>query len=181
MNDTQVVIALIASLRAFLDANGLNDVAVKQAYQPGFKVGPEDGRGLYLSRVKRRRYGHNGQKHVYNETTGMFDRTDSFISLVTYQIDAVSNVDDPDDFNILSPGDLAEAAADGLSMAEAREYLLSQGLTLERITEIRPSYTLDENEQHESSPSFDVTICYKRTYNNQVHPATAGDYEIKGV
>lgn len=180
MNETRVIIELISALNAFFSFTG-DTVAVKQAYQEKFKTGPEQGAGLYLSIVGRKRYGQQRRRKSYNETTEKIDVESSFIRLVTFQVDAVKPKVDPGDFDELTAGDLADMAADGLNMDFIREQLKATGIGIDRITEVRPAYMLDENDQHESNPSFDVTLSYRKSYNTEVNVVTSSQANLQRV
>ena len=61
-----------------------------------------------------------------------------------------------------TPADYVEMAADLISLPASIEALQAAGVGLERITDVRNPYFLDDRNQNSASPSFDVTFTHKR-------------------
>lgn len=163
MNDTQVIIILRAILRAALDAEGFSDVEILQNYQPRQQGVPE-GRVIYIHKLPVRRYGHPQESNVYNAMTEDFTTTQTFWRLPVFQVNARAQ-QDPAAVNPVTASDLVETVADILQLPATRQSLLSDNIGIERITDIRVMYELNEKDRHEQVPSFDFTLNYRKDYS----------------
>jgi hypothetical protein len=69
--------------------------------------------------------------------------------------------------------DYVRAAASAIQSDTARGALRAAGIGLTRVRDIRIVYVLDEKNQHEANPSFDITVIHFDTVLNQVPAVTA--------
>ena len=72
-------------------------------------------------------------------------------------------------------------AADLLQSYDAIRRLRSNGLSVERVTDVRPSYFINDKDRNESSPSFDFTVSYKHEYVKSINTVTGVKETTQGV
>ena len=114
MNDTQIIIIVIGILRQALNGMGLNDVQILQDFQPTQQGIPES-RVVYIHKLTPKRYGHPGERPVYNSNTDVFDVTEEFWRVVPWQISTRAQ-QNPEDLTGLTASDLADTVADILQI-----------------------------------------------------------------
>lgn len=78
----------------------------------------------------------------------------------TFQLSALASQ------NPVSPGmtasDILNLAASILQSSVTVQFLQANDLGIERITDVRNSYFLDDRQQNEANPSFDFVIVHKQ-------------------
>ncbi len=179
MNDNEALMILIPALRAGLVAVGVTGVLIKQSYQPE-PTGAEIQPTLYLQKIQAPRYGFPGRKDVYNPRTNQFDHTESVWRAPTWQVDGLAT-QNPSNTSQLTASDIVEAAADALQQSVTRETLLAGGIGIERITNIREDYFLNDRERHQQRPSFDFTLTYRRVFSSTVPPVLSQVCNVRRV
>lgn len=162
MNDTQVIMAIIAILRPALNAEGFSDVQILQNYQPTQQGIPE-GRVIYIHKAVNHRYGFPQEKSVYSDAEENFTTTHTFTRLVTFQVNARAQ-QDPSDLSTVTAGDLVETVADIMQLPSTRQALLNDNIGIERIADVRIIYELNDKDRHEQVPNFDFTLNYRKEY-----------------
>ena len=162
MNDNDVIMVLIALLNSGYTGLGIPDVIVKQAYQPTMQGVPTN-RAVFLSKVLAPRYGYPGTTNTFNVLDDDFDTVESIWRSPTFQITGLAT-QDPSDITSLTASDIVEKAADILQTRSARQTLLTSGIGIQRIQNIREIYFIDDRDRHEQIPSFDFTVSYRVTF-----------------
>jgi hypothetical protein len=158
MNDNDVLAALIASLRTSLDSYGLTTVGIEQSYQPR-QIGINRTPTVYLHKIMANRWGWVGRKDVFNTEQSEFNHSDVYYRAATFQIDGLA-LQDPRKIDQLTASDLVETSADALQSLETIESLAKKQIRIERITQIRENYFIDDRDRHEQVPSFDCIVTY---------------------
>ncbi len=179
MNDLQVFILIKSIIDNFLVNQGVTGVSVKQNYQPTMQGTPE-GPAVFVHSINTNRYGHAIEKNVYNETTELFDQSNEFWRRKSFQVMARVQLN-PTDENQITAADLVNMVADSLNMSDTRQTLLSSDIGIERITQVREPYIVNEKERFESEPSFDFTLSYRKIYNSTVRKVDSSELNIKRV
>lgn len=141
----------------------LTDVKVTRANQPTQQAAG-NGRTVFITRVGNPQVG-GGFK--YNGTT----RTEQKFKRATFQFDVLAEFD-PADLNALLPGDIINITADLIQSYNAIRNLRANGVNIERVTDVRPSYFVNDKDRFESSPSFDLTANYQHDYENEISSVT---------
>ena len=151
--------AVIAVLRSGLESFGLNNVKVKQSYQPR-QSGAEINPTLYLHKITVDRWGWVGRKDNYQSQTNQFNHTDVYYRAATWQVNGLvtQSVRPPSN---LTASDLVECAADILQSENTLQALSDQRIRMEHITQVREIYFLNDRERHQQNPSFDFTLTYR--------------------
>lgn len=140
-------------------AHDLTDVKVKRSYQPTEQNTGED-RSIFIHRVNNPQVGGG---MVYIGTT----RTEQKLKRAVFQFDALATFDESD-ITALLPGDILTIAADLLQSYKSIRNLKAKGVTIERVTDVRPSFFINDKDRFESSPSFDLTVNYQHDYENEI-------------
>lgn len=175
MLDNELLISIRAELISQLanyTAHNLSDVKVKRSYQPTQQA-PSNDRIIVIHRIGNPQVG-GGLK--YNGTT----RTEQKFKRATFQFDCLAPYD-PDDINALLPLDIVTIAADLLQSYTGIRNLREKGVNIERVTDVRPSYFINDGERHESAPSFDLTVNYQHDYENEIPAIVGATTNLYGV
>lgn len=170
--DNDVYRALIFELRDRLNTLGYSHVLIKQSYQPTQQSTP-NAPVLFLHKIANSQIG-TGLR--YNK----LKRRQEHIVSATYQVDALAQ-QDPSDINSFTAGDLVSLAADITQSYGYIRSLVAAGISVEKVTSIRPSYFIDDKGRNELSPSFDLTVTYTRNYEQTVNEVTNVETNIFGV
>jgi len=172
MRDNDLFKVIIAELRLLLDGESLADVKIKQSYQPTQQSASE-GRRIFIHKVANPQVG-----------TGIFytgtKRTQEHLKRATFQFDALAQ-QDPSDINSLTASDILTVAADLLQSYDAVRNLRNNGVNIERVTDVRPSYFINDKDRNESSPSFDLTVTYQHNYEKEIPSITGVNSNLHGI
>ncbi len=172
MRDNDLFKVIIAELNTLLAVEGLSDVKVKQSYQPTQQSVSEQRR-IFIHKVS------NPQVVVgivYDENK----RIQQHLKRAVFQFDALAQ-QDPSDINSLTASDILTIAADLLQSYDAVRNLRNNGVNIERVTEVRPSYFINDKDRNESSPSFDLTVTYQHNYEKEIPSISGANSNLQGV
>ena len=175
MNDNDLIAALIAAVSPVLQAR-TQPTAVRQAYQPNAQGTPSAT--TYTAHVaSETRYGFEQFAEIWNETTEQFDTFQSQQMVTVLQI-GVSGPQNPADPAQPTLSDLARAFASAVQSERCRLALRAAGVGLQRVRDVQIVYALDDKDQHEASPSVDVTLTHRDTYIDTLPAVTAREVVI---
>ncbi len=172
MRDNDLFKIIIAELKLLLADEGLSDVKIKQSYQPTQQSVSEERR-LFIHKVINPQVGTG---IVYSGTK----RTQQHLKRASFQFDALAQ-QDPSDINSLTASDILTTAADLLQSYSAVRNLRNNGVNIERVTDVRPSYFINDKDRNESSPSFDLTVTYQHNYENEIPSINGVNSNLHGV
>lgn len=172
MRDNDLFKIIIAELNLLLTGEGLADVKVKQSYQPTQQSVSEERR-IFIHKVTNPQVGTG---IVYSGTK----RTQQYLKRASFQFDALAQ-QDPSDINSLTASDILTTAADLLQSYDAVRNLRNNGVNIERVTDVRPSYFINDKDRNESSPSFDLTVTYQHNYENEIPSINGVNSNLHGV
>lgn len=179
MNDNDVIAVLRTVILAGLARVGQAKIKVKQSYQPR-QTAIEDGPAIYLHKILATRYGFPILNDVFQESSQMFDHTESIWRTPTFQVTGLS-VQDPADITQLTASDITEITADVLQSSATRRALLASNIGIQRITTIRDNYILNDQERNEQAASFDFIVSYRRSVTTQIPPVTRYQLNIDRI
>lgn len=162
MNDNQLIAGVISVIKAGMNLYGMEDMPVKQSYQPT-QQGANNEPTIYMHKVGNKRYGFNKRKDVYNPDTDDFDHIETQYIETTFQINALAR-QNPADINSATASDIVNAVAAIMQGDYAMGALSELGIGILRITEVRNPYFHNDRNQFEASPSFDFTVVHKQTF-----------------
>ena len=168
MNDNDILMIVIGLIRTALTAMGapLDAVTVSQKYQPTLAGTPEPP-ALFIHKILTERYGHPGRRSTYDNANDNFDYQESIWRVPTFQISGLAQ-QDPAMLTQLTASDIVEVAADILQTEATRQTLLTSEIGIQRITQVRQTYFVNDKQRFEQSPSFDFTLSYRREFNSEV-------------
>lgn len=167
MLDNELIVLLSAVLVTGLATyEGLEDVEVIQFNQPT-QQGVTTKRALYFSKITDRRYGWPERSDVFNEDDDTFNHTESQFYESDFQIKALA-LQNPAETTSLTASDLCNIASAILQSDESRKVFKDSGVGVLRITDVTNPYFFNDADNFEASPSFDITLTYKRVKTTQV-------------
>jgi hypothetical protein len=172
MRDNDLFKVIIAELKSLLSDEGLGDIKIKQSYQPTQQSVSEERR-IFMHKVSNPQVGSG---IIYNGTT----RRQQYLKRAVFQFDALAQ-QDPSDINSLTASDILTAAADLLQSYDAVRNLRNNGVNIERVTDVRPSYFINDKDRNESSPSFDLTVTYQHNYEKEIPSVIGVNSNLHGV
>lgn len=153
--------ALFALVRATLLAELPAGVAVKQTYNP-VTVGVPSTPTLFMQTIiPARRVGWLGRRDRNTPTENMTHEETQWLE-TTLQISALARRDPADPNFLTLPGaaDYAQTAADILQGDKGLAALAVQGVRPLRITEVRTVQFVNDAQQYEANPSFDIVLSH---------------------
>lgn len=166
MLDGQIVNALMTEIENQLGLYGIApaDLRVTRSDQPtGQASGAVSGTEKYqvfISPVTSQQIG-SGWKRTVSEIK--YDQTKA----KSYQITCLVDFDyeDPSAF---PASDLAQIINDMIQQRDAVRNMRAKGVYLQQCTDVRPAFFVNQSDQYESGPSFDITVIYDSGYTKSV-------------
>lgn len=175
MRDRELIAAVIAAASPVLTARALPS-AIKQAQQPTAQ-GTPIATTYFGQVITERRYGFEQFAEVWNPLTEQFDTFQSQQIETVVQF-GVSGPQNPALLTENSLPDLVRALASAIQSERCRTALRAAGVGLQRVRDIRIVYAIDDRNQHEASPSVDVTLTHRDTYIDTLPAVTAREVVI---
>jgi hypothetical protein len=160
MLDNQLFALIISALIAGEAIAGIPGTPVKQAFQPT-KQGVNTQPTAYLYKIGDHRYGYTGRCDYWDKTTSQMVHVETQQYETTFQLSALAT-QNPKTPMQYTASDILNLCASILQSSVAIQTFEAQGVGIERITDIRNPYFLDDREQNEACPSFDFTVCHKQ-------------------
>lgn len=181
-NESTIAVALKAVFTDYLVAIGYpHAVRVLQMQQPT-QQGQPPGMILYFQRRPARRVGFPQRKDTWLPIEEVFEHKESTQFEVTYQFNAFTDPVDPAvEPPLPTPADLLDLASFAVQSDRGLRVLREAGLGVLRVTELRHGYVLDDRDQNEAEPSFDVTLTYRNEVTDRVPVVTEAELEIHRV
>lgn len=175
MNDKQLAALFMAQVLPAMQASGLTGVKLARNYQSK-QHGASTGPYVYFIKTGDHRYGHPERRDEYQPLTGDFLHTESQRYESTFTFSAWIP-QDPANVSALTESDTLNVVS-GIMQSDA--ILLAfqaQGVGILRVTEVRNPYIVDERDQFEAVPTFDVVLTHKRAHTTTIPAVVA--YEAK--
>lgn len=158
MNDNQ----LTALIRAQIIA-GLSRLSVTASVignnQPTTQ-GRTTTATLYFSAINEQRYGWQYSRTTYDPEVMELEREEAQWLRTTYQVTALAP-QDPTNLSLPTPKDLLRAASIIINGQSFIQELTKHGVGVERVTDLRNPFFVNDQGQFEASPSFDFTVTRK--------------------
>lgn len=158
MTDNQLAILFRAHLLAGLARQGYTALPVIASYQPTTE-GRATEAALYFFPLPERRYGWQGRKRIVGTET--ITTTETQIIESAFQVFALAP-QDPTNLLLPTAKDLVNIAAMVCNSQVFSQVMNRQGVGVQRITQVRNPFFVNDQGQFEPSPSFDVTLSHKR-------------------
>lgn len=166
---------IIALVRSTLLAQIGPGVEVLQLYQPSI-VGQASGPQILLQTVANRRYGTLRREDVPPvppETDLTHKETQWWETTIQVGATARRNPQDANFMTLPSAMDVCKAASDILQSDTGLNALAVQRVRPLRITEIRQVRFVNDSDQFEAMPSFDLVLSYPQVTISTTPPVTA--------
>ena len=176
MTDNQIIQAFLPIINAGLIADGYTGVIVKQAYQPT-QQGIQSAPTIYFYKLSDKRYGFLKRYDRWNTNTRQDDHVENQVYETTFQFSALV-LQTPPNPSAYTASDLVNEVAAILMSDNARTAMFSAGLQMLRIQEIRNPYFVDDHDQFEASPSFDLVITHNQTRKSNNPVINSWDYDL---
>lgn len=165
MNDNTLIKILRERIQHSLESVGMADVPVIQKPQPE-QQGVKTETAVYFQKMFDRRYGIKGVSSTYDEVSGDFEKTETQVIDITFQVSVLIPPTYSED--ALTALDVVNAVAMGLaSRPSVREYV-KNGFNVLKITDVTNPVFTDDRFQFEFMPSFDIVFVASRQYNSRV-------------
>lgn len=179
MTEADVWRVIITTLRTGLDANGQSSLAIKQAFQP-IKQGADSNDTVYLHKITSRRIGHQGQKNTYNVGNDNFDSVGNYWLEATFQLSGLI-ARDINNSSSLTSYDIVDLCAAIMQSPSYISDLLSNGIGILRIDQVRNPFNIDDKDQFDQNSSFDFILTYNQTIASTVPIADPIEADIQQV
>ena len=146
------------------------NVPVIRAQQPTL-TGAKNGPALYLTVLARRRYGWAQTKDTANLAPGFTTINTQNIEL-TVQVQASVPIFTDQPPSPFTAGDLLETACLFLDQPSTIQVMLSRGVSMLRLSDVRPLYFKNEAGQNEQAPAIDLALKFATQINEQTPQIT---------
>jgi hypothetical protein len=180
MNDKQIAALFMAQLLPAMQANpDLTGVKLARNFQPR-QQGANSSPYVYFVKLGDKRYGHTARRDKYDPAAQALKHTELQAYLSTYQFSAwvpqdprdVTGLTESDILNIVSGIMQSDAIISAFQAAE---------VGVSRVTDVRNPYIVDEHDQFEAVPSFDVVLSHKRQNVSAIPAAETVEFNVRRV
>lgn len=158
MQDNALIAIIISTLVAGEATAGIPGTPIKQAFQPTAQ-GANTQPTAYIHKLFDKRYGFLGRSDVWNSTQMVHTETQQYETTFQLSVLATQNPQTPSQY---TASDICNLCASILQSSVSVASLQAQSVGIERITDVRNPYFLDDREQFEASPSFDFCLTHKQ-------------------
>lgn len=171
MREADLMILIRSTLLAGLVDMSL-DVEVEQRYQPGTQ-GMDSGLNIGLMMVGTRRYGHMKRKELQPVDPAVnFTHQEIQWWETTIQVSALSRARPEDYLTQPTALDIAKAASDILQGDKGLAAMAVERVRPLRVTNIRSMFFVNDSDQYEANPSFDITLSHVQTVIGSTPPVS---------
>lgn len=178
MLDGQIVNALITEIENQLTIYGLANFRVTRSNQPTNQhAGATLGKSKYVVLVTPISNPKIGWGRKYNDDETV---TITHNQAKTYQIDALVDFD-PSDLNDIPASDLCSIVSDMIQQPDAIRNLRDSGVRVENCGDVRPTFSVNNEDRFESTPSFDLTVTYNSQYTKSAPDIDGVNHTLEGV
>jgi hypothetical protein len=160
MLDNQLIALIISTLVAGETTAGITGTPIAQAFQPT-QQGVNTEPTAFIYKVGDHRYGFLARSDVYDSGTERIVHTETQQYETTFQLSALS-IQNPATPSQYTASDICNLMASIIQSEAAVATLQAQGVGVERVTNVRNPYFLDDHDRYEASPSFDVVLTHKQ-------------------
>lgn len=161
MNDKEMATLFRRGLLPLMQANpdlyGVELARNFQQTQQGAEVGP----AVYFVKIGDHRYGHPSRKDTLDLSGETFTHEERQVYESTYQFSAWVP-QDPTDVVGLTESDILNAVSCIIQSDVLIKAFRAAGVEVLRVSEVRNPYIVDDRDQFEAVPSFDVVLVHSR-------------------
>ncbi|XAI95258.1 hypothetical protein [Leptolyngbya phage Lbo-JY16] len=167
MTDSELASLIRQSLLAVMEGQSIDGFPVIGAFQPTTQGRVPDG--IYFNPFNDNRYGWQYRTDTYDELSGDQTHTESQWHESTFQVQGFAR-QNPADLTLPTAKDLTDTVAMLMQSQPFRQLLRDQGVGIQRVTQVRAPFFVNDNGNFEQNPSFDITFSHLRTLE-QVTPS----------
>jgi len=161
VRDKQLNALIMAQLKPLMQATtGLSGVALARNFQPT-QQGATTGPAVYFVKIGDKRYGHVSRRDEYNTIPGDFTHTEGQAYETTYQFSAMVPQLPLSDTS-LTESDILNMVSGIMQSDTILQAFRAAGVGIQRVTEVRNPYVIDDRDLFEAEPSFDIVFTHSR-------------------
>jgi hypothetical protein len=180
MLDNDLIQIFLPILTTNLIAQGYSDVVVKQDYQPT-QQGADNAKTVYFHKIDDHRYGFPERNSFYDPSNppGVMTRIAKQFYETRFQFSAWIR-QEPTIIGLTS-SDLVNIVAAIFQDQSVVNQLDQQNIGVLRITDVRNPMFLDDRDEYQASPSFDLTLIHQQIITltaPAITNVTAGIYPV---
>lgn len=180
MTDLEFAALFMTQVKPAMQAQpGLAAVQMARNYQPR-QHGASNSPYVYFFKIGDHRHGHVLRKDAYNVGDEQFDHTEMQVYETTYQFSAWIP-QDPNNVTRLTESDILNVVAGVMQSDAIISAFRAQGVGILRVTEVRNPYIVDDRNQFEAIPTFDVVLTHKRISVSTIPAVVTYDLNMSRV
>jgi len=160
VNSNALITALIDEIESQLNEQGITNFNVSRNFQPsdqhsGGDVDSEIKTQIFLHAISNPSLGHS-RKYNSDNTK----RADLQHLTKVYQVSVLHSFD-YEDVNAMTPEDMCALVRALIDSPDAIKNLRAKDIFLQEVTDLRPIFFVNDKDQNESVPNFDLTATYR--------------------
>lgn len=179
MLDNQLIALTISTIIAGEATANIPGLPIKQAFQPTLQ-GVNTQPTAYMYKIGDKRFGTVHRSDVWNNDIPAMVHTETQQYETTFQISALAT-QDPKNTSAYTASDIINLVASILQSSTAIANLQANGVGIERVTEVRNPYFVDDRQQNEANPSFDFTLTHKQIITSTTPIIESTEFQILTV
>lgn len=165
MNDRQLNALIMLQLAPAMAAvAALAGVGLARNFQPRQQGAPSLAT-VHFVKLGDRRYGHPYRREVWNAETEVFDHAEIQVYESTYQFNALVP-QNPAATTALTESDVLNIVSAIMQSDAILAAFRASEVGIQRVTEVRNPYFVDDRDRFEAAPSFDVVFTHNRTLSS---------------
>lgn len=168
------VLAPLMALNSVLATTAL--VQMNQRRQQGAPSTPT----VFFVKITERNWGSPKRGQTWDDGQGKFVTTLLQACAATYQFMALVP-QDPSDEQQPTESDVLQQFRAIMQSDEVLGAFRAEGISIERIADVRNPFFTDDRDQFEASPSFDVALTYSRDYAGTIPAVSTFEADIRRV
>lgn len=180
MNDKQIAALFMSELLPRMQAQpDLAGVALARKYQPR-QQGAATGPVVYFFKVGDHGHGSPKREEIINGAGVIFNQTQRQLVETTYQF-AAWIPQDPANVAALTESDVLNIVSAIMQSDALIAAFRAAGVGIQRVTDIRNPYFVDERNRFEAEPSFDIVLTHYRNLSSTLPAVDTFEANISRV
>lgn len=180
MNDKQIAALFMTVLPSRIQAQpGMATVALARKFQPR-QQGATTGPFVYFFKVGDHNHGSPKREDSYNEVGALFDQMQRQLVETTYQFTAWIP-QNPADTSGLTESDVLNVVSAIMQSDAVLAAFRTAGVGIQRVTDLRNPYFVDERDRFEAEPSFDIVLTHYRNLSSTLSAVDTYEANIRRV
>ncbi len=160
MNDNQLISALITVIEDQLTLVNIENFEVSRNFQPSDQYAGADNDDAIKTRVYLHSITNPPMGHSRKYSTDNSQRADLQHMSETIQISVLHDFDYTD-VNALTPKTMCNTVRALLDSPDAIKALRESNIFLQEVGDVRSIFFVNDKDQNESVPNFDLTVTYR--------------------